>query len=164
MEKGHRKTNIDKSTERGNCLILYKDKTRQNTNKSLSRKNTVKKKHLTVRFFSCMIPTVMQMEKIVRQTMLYDFYGDLLTEHQRRVYEDAVLGDMSLSEMAEEQGISRQGVHDLIRRCDRTMEEYEEKLHLIRKFSQTRELVEQIRKTEDRAQVQILCDQILECL
>lgn len=104
------------------------------------------------------------MEKIVRQTMLYDFYGELLTEHQRRVYEDAVLGDMSLSEMAEEQGISRQGVHDLIRRCDRIMEEYEEKLHLIRKFSRTRELVEQIRKAEDPAQIQSLCDRLLECL
>ncbi len=52
------------------------------------------------------------MEKIVAQGLLYDFYGELLTEHQRRVYEDVVFNDMSLSEIAEEQGISRQGVHD----------------------------------------------------
>ena len=51
------------------------------------------------------------MEKIVAQGLLYDFYGELLTEHQRRVYEDVVFNDMSLSEIAEEQGISRQGVH-----------------------------------------------------
>ena len=38
-------------------------------------------------------------------------------EHQRRVYEDVVFNDMSLSEIAEEQGISRQGVHDLVKRC-----------------------------------------------
>ena len=46
------------------------------------------------------------MEKIVEQGMLYDFYGELLTEHQRKIYEDVVLNDMSLSEIAEEQGIS----------------------------------------------------------
>ena len=44
------------------------------------------------------------MEKIVEQGMLYDFYGELLTEHQRKIYEDVVLNDMSLSEIAEEQG------------------------------------------------------------
>ena len=49
------------------------------------------------------------MEKIVAQGLLYDFYGELLTEHQRRVYEDVVFNDMSLSEIAEEQEISRQG-------------------------------------------------------
>ena len=57
------------------------------------------------------------MEKIARQGLLYDFYGALLTEHQRQVYEDVVLYDLSLSEIAEEQGISRQGVHDLVKRC-----------------------------------------------
>ena len=63
------------------------------------------------------------MEKIVEQGMLYDFYGELLTPHQRRIYEDVVVNDMSLSEIAQEQGISRQGVHDLVRRCDRTLGE-----------------------------------------
>ena len=56
------------------------------------------------------------MEKIVEQGLLYDFYGELLTEHQRKIYEDAVYNDLSLSEIAEMQGISRQGVHDLIKR------------------------------------------------
>ena len=50
------------------------------------------------------------MEKIVAQGLLYDFYGELLTEHQRRVYEDVVFNDMSLSEIAEEQGISRPSI------------------------------------------------------
>ena len=56
------------------------------------------------------------MEKIVEQGILYDFYGELLTQHQQKIYEDAVYHDLSLSEIAEEQGISRQGVHDLIKR------------------------------------------------
>ena len=45
------------------------------------------------------------MERIVEQTLLYDFYGELLTPHQRKIYEDVVFNDMSLSEIAEEQGI-----------------------------------------------------------
>ena len=74
------------------------------------------------------------MESIVKQSLLYDFYGELLTEHQRTVYEDVIFNDMSLSEIAQEQGISRQGVHDLIKRCDRILAGYEEKLHLIVSF------------------------------
>lgn len=85
------------------------------------------------------------MEKIARQGLLYDFYGALLTEHQRHVYEDVVLYDMSLSEIAEEQGISRQGVHDLVKRCSRILEDYEEKLHLVEKFDQTKRLAKEIR-------------------
>ena len=71
------------------------------------------------------------MEKIVEQGLLYDFYGELLTDHQRSVYEDVVFNDLSPSEIAKEQGISRQGVHDLIRRCNKILEEYEAKLHLV---------------------------------
>ncbi len=115
------------------------------------------------------------MEKILRQTMLYDFYGELLTGHQRKIYEDAVFGDLSLSEIAEMQGISRQGVHDLIRRCDRALEEYEEKLQLVRKFSETRERIEEIRSLADTdesetgvqarlEQICGLCDRILQSL
>lgn len=84
------------------------------------------------------------MESLEKQAMLYDFYGELLTEHQRAVYEAVVFHDMSLAEIAQEQGISRQGVHDLIRRCDRILTGYEERLHLIEKFEETRRMVEEI--------------------
>ena len=84
------------------------------------------------------------MEKIVEQTLLYDFYGELLTERQQQVYESVVLEDYSLSEVAEELGISRQGVHDMIKRCNHTLEEYEGKLHLVEKFVSIREKVKQI--------------------
>ena len=95
-----------------------------------------------------MITKVIAMEKILEQTLLYDFYGELLTEHQRQVYEDVVLNDFSLSEVAAARGISRQGVHDLVRRCNKTLEEYEEKLHLVQRFVQIRENVNEIRKQE----------------
>ena len=78
------------------------------------------------------------MEKIYQQALLYDFYGELLTEHQRSIYEDAVCNDMSLGEIAEENGISRQGVHDLIRRCDKILQEYESKLHLVERFARAK--------------------------
>ena len=86
------------------------------------------------------------MEKFVEQTFLFDFYGELLTERQRQVYTSVVFEDYSLSEVAEELGISRQGVHDMIRRCNRTLEEYEEKLHLVKKFLETKQKVEEINK------------------
>ena len=86
------------------------------------------------------------MEKFVRQTLLFDFYGELLTEHQQRIYEDVVCNDMSCSEVAAEQGVSRQGIHDLVKRCNRQLEEYEEKLHLVEKFGKTKEMVEEIRR------------------
>ena len=87
---------------------------------------------------------VNDMEKIFQQVLLYDFYGELLTEHQRSIYEDAVYNDMSLSEIAEEYGISRQGVHDLIKRCDKILLGYEEKLHLVEKFTGAKEKIAQL--------------------
>ena len=72
-----------------------------------------------------------QMEKLVRQGMLYDLYGELLTDHQRKVYGELVNDDLSLSEIAELNGITRQGAHDLIKRCDKILEGYEAKLHLL---------------------------------
>lgn len=74
------------------------------------------------------------MERFVEQTLLYDFYGELLTEHQRQVYEDVVLNGYSCTEVAREYDISRQGVHDLIKRCNKILAHYEEQLHLVEKF------------------------------
>lgn len=90
------------------------------------------------------------MIKIVEQSMLYDFYGELLTEHQKKIYEDVVFNDMSPSEIAKEEGITRQGVHDLIKRCDKILREYEEKLHLVEKFMNTKKDIEQIKKISDK--------------
>ena len=84
------------------------------------------------------------MEKLVEQGLLYDFYGELLTKHQREIYEDAVYQDMSLSEIAEEHGISRQGVHDLIKRCDKILQDYESKLQLVSKFTHAKEKISEI--------------------
>ena len=84
------------------------------------------------------------MNKFLEQALLFDFYGELLTDHQKEIYEQFALEDLSLSEIAEMKGISRQGVHDLVKRCQKTLEGYEMKLHLVEKFVVIREKVSQI--------------------
>lgn len=89
------------------------------------------------------------MEKIVEQTLLYDFYGELLNDHQKSIYEDVVFNDLSLSEVADEYGISRQGVFDLIKRVNKTLAEYENKLHLVDKFISNKAKIHDIQKLSD---------------
>lgn len=99
-----------------------------------------------------------QLGKLYKQTMLFDFYGELLTDHQKQIYEDAVYNDLSLSEIAETYGISRQGVHDLIKRCDKQLQNYEEKLHLIERFGKAKETVRLIQTMTE------ISDEDAECL
>lgn len=93
------------------------------------------------------------MEKIIERNILFDFYGELLTDRQRSIYQDAVYGDLSLSELADDYGISRQGVHDQLKRCDKALEEYESKLHLIERFQKikqySKELKSEVEKISD---------------
>lgn len=84
------------------------------------------------------------MDRIVERNLLYDFYGELLNEHQKNVFEDAIYNDLTLSEIADEYNISRQGVHDLIKRVTKTLEGYEDKLHLVAKFQETKDKVSKI--------------------
>lgn len=110
------------------------------------------------------------MERIVEQGLLYDFYGELLTEHQKKIYEDVVYNDLSLSEIAQENGISRQGVHDMVRRCNHMLTEYENKLHLVERFLVIRSGVDEMKhlsenteltKEEILGRVNSLCCEIL---
>lgn len=89
---------------------------------------------------------VIRMEKFVRQSLLYDFYGELLTDTQKSIYEDVVMNDLSYSELAREYGISRQGVFDMMKRCDKKLEDYEKKLRLVEKFENAREKVAELQK------------------
>ena len=101
------------------------------------------------------------MEKIVEQGLLYDFYGELLTAHQREIYENTVFQDMSPSEIAVEFGITRQGVHDLIKRCDKLLAGYEEKLHLVEKFLRIKEKAGKIEEFSTQEEVKTLAKEIL---
>ena len=89
------------------------------------------------------------MDKILERTLLYDFYGELLTRHQKNIYEQFILEDLSLGEIAEAEGISRQGVYDLIKRCDRALRGYEDRLHLLEKFLAIKDKVRDMNKILD---------------
>ena len=84
------------------------------------------------------------------RSILLDFYGALLTEKQRECYDLHYNEDLSLSEIAEQCGISRQGVWDNIRRAEATMQETEEKTGLIRRVTELERELEQLRGELDR--------------
>ena len=74
------------------------------------------------------------MEKITKISLLIDFYGGLLTEKQYNIIDLYYNNDFSLSEIAEHIGISRQGVHDTLKRSEELLLSYEKKLKLTDKF------------------------------
>ncbi|MEE1314765.1 MAG: YlxM family DNA-binding protein [Faecalimonas sp.] len=102
------------------------------------------------------------MNGLLEQALLYDFYGELLTEHQKEIYEKFVLEDLSLSEIADDAGISRQGVHDVIKRCNKILEGYEEKLHLVEKFLAIKTKVQQMNEASQIEQIRQIAGEILE--
>ncbi|QHI73201.1 YlxM family DNA-binding protein [Aminipila terrae] len=83
-------------------------------------------------------------DKIAEVSLLYDFYGELLTNRQRDAMQLYHEENLSLSEIAQEFSISRQGVHDALKNAEKALHEYEQKLGLVRKFTKTREAVLQI--------------------
>ena len=85
-------------------------------------------------------------EETLFRTMLFDFYGELLTAKQKEYFDLHYNADYSLSEIAEETGISRQGVWDIIKRAEETLRKTEEKTGLIRRF---REHLEAVAEMED---------------
>ena len=84
------------------------------------------------------------MDEILKQSLLYDFYGELLTAHQKEIYEEVVLDDCSLSEVAESHGISRQGVRDNLKRAEAILYDTEERLGLVKRFLGIKKKLSQI--------------------
>ena len=81
--------------------------------------------------------------------MLFDFYGKLLSATQYTVIEDYYIHDLSLSEIALNLDISRQGVHDALKRAEKKLISYEEKLGLTKKFEYNKEKTREILKFID---------------
>ena len=101
------------------------------------------------------------------RAMLFDFYGELLTDKQREYFDLHYNEDLSLSEIADEAGISRQGVWDIIRRAEDAMADMEEKTGLIRRFTEQAEIVAEIedelsalRESSDETAAQVIDDVI----
>ena len=89
-------------------------------------------------------------DKMIEISMLYDFYGQLLTAKQQEILKLYNEDNYSLSEIAEEFGISRQGVHDAVKKAEKALHEYESKLGLVNKFIATSEAVSSIDSEIDR--------------
>ena len=82
----------------------------------------------------------------VEGNLLFDFYGSLLTEHQKEVLDDYFNDDLSMSELADEYEVSKSAISDLIKRFLNQLEEYENKLHLIKQARSLDELIDKMEK------------------
>ena len=85
------------------------------------------------------------MQETIELSILYDFYGELLTDNNKEVFVEYIFNDLSLAEIADEKGITRQGIHDIIKRSSKKLREYEESLHLVKKFKSIEEKVNNIK-------------------
>jgi len=85
-------------------------------------------------------------DDVTKASLLYDFYGALLTEKQRQVMALYHEENLSLSEIANEFGISRQAVHDTLKKAEQALEDYENKLKLIDKFMKTENAVMRVKE------------------
>ena len=85
-----------------------------------------------------------------RMTMLFDFYGDVLTDRQKEFYDLYYNEDLSLGEIAENYGITRQGVRDVIVRAEAVLTELEDKTGLIKRFHTMRRQLEQLLQNANR--------------
>ncbi len=104
-----------------------------------------------------------EIEKVARMALLVDFYGQLLTEKQRQAMELYYSEDLSLGEIAESLVISRQAVHDLVKRSGKILEEYELNLGLVQKHLSLKQGLEQISdilKKYRQAKQEVLLDQV----
>ena len=79
-----------------------------------------------------------------RMTMLFDFYGEMLTDRQKEFFDLYYNEDLSLAEIAENAGISRQGVRDVIVRAEASMQEIEDRTGIIKRFEARRPHLEAI--------------------
>jgi uncharacterized protein len=85
-------------------------------------------------------------DKTLEMTLLFDFFGDLLTDKQREYFDLYHNEDLSLSEIADNVGITRQGVRDIIVRAENTLREYEERTGIVARFEERRRQAEQAEK------------------
>ncbi|HHX55552.1 MAG TPA: YlxM family DNA-binding protein [Clostridiales bacterium] len=117
------------------------------------------------------------LQETIELSILFDFYGDLLNDRNKTVFVEYIFNDLSLGEIAENKDITRQGVHDIIKRTSKKLREYEDSLHLVKKFktieksvSSIKDLIEELEEKEQPSETDIyrkihdLADGILESL
>ena len=90
-----------------------------------------------------------ELDTIAQASLLYDFYGALLTDKQREVMELYHEENYSIAEIADELGVTKQAIHENLRKSEKILRSYEEKLGLMKSLLETRELIEAIDKKID---------------
>lgn len=88
--------------------------------------------------------------KPLEMSLLFDFYGETLTEKQRELFDLYYNEDLSLAEIAEHAGITRQGVRDSIKRAEHALREMEEKLGLVARYGGTERCAEELMQEVER--------------
>ena len=97
-------------------------------------------------------------DKITEASLLYDFYGQLLTKKQQQVMMLYHEENLSLSEIAAEFGISRQGIHDTLKNAEKALAEYENKLGLVGEFLKSKNAFQKIDHEIDVLVVENQCN------
>ena len=97
-----------------------------------------------------------ELEKSIRVHKLIDFYGDLLTSHQKEILSLYYQMDLSLSEISEQLDISRNGVYDALKKGVNILEKYEEKLHLISKDEELEDYFFKLKKDASKEEKELI--------
>lgn len=93
------------------------------------------------------------MEEVIYLNELYDFYGSLLTDKQRDYFENYYFNNLSLGEMAENYGVSRNAIHKQLKIVEERLKYYEENLELLEKSKKAEELVQKINDKKLRDEI-----------
>ena len=106
-----------------------------------------------------------ELSENVHIALLYDFYGELLNDRQREVMELRLYDDLSLTEIAETVGITKQAVSDMIKKCETKLDGYENKLMLLEKFLSIRQKAEKIAELSgDDGRIKTLATEIVDIM
>ena len=84
------------------------------------------------------------MDNVLKYTELFDYYGNLLTEKEKKYFKDYYFENFSLSEIAENNGISRNAIHKQIKSAEQKLDEYEEKLNMIKRDLKIKKILNEI--------------------
>ncbi len=85
------------------------------------------------------------MDNVLKYTELFDYYGNLLTEKEKKYFKDYYFENFSLSEIAENNGISRNAIHKQIKSAEQKLDEYEEKLNMIKRDLKIKKILNEIK-------------------
>ena len=102
-----------------------------------------------------------ELEKTIRLNELYDFYNSLLTDRQKEYFEEYYFNNLSLKEISLKYNVSRNAVHLCLKDVNKELEEYEEKLFLLKKYKERDSLYSELKEIENK-DVQEILNKLLE--